>query len=324
MTNAIRVARFGGPEVLSFEAVDVGSPGPTELRLRHEAIGLNMVDTYYREGLYPLDLPAVLGSEAAGTVVAVGKDVRGFDVGDRVTYASPPPLGAYSEERLIDARWVAKLPDDVSAEQAAAATLKGLTCWFLLHRSYRVQPGDWIVIYAAAGGVGQLAVQWARRLGARVIGIVGSEQKRSRALDRGCEQVLLASEDIARGVRYATGGVGAAAVYDSVGKETFVASLDSLRPHGTLVTFGNASGPVEPFAPLELARRGSLYVTRPTLFDFIAERATLEESAAALFALIGEGALDIEVGQRYRLADAADAHRDLEARRTIGSTVLLP
>jgi NADPH2:quinone reductase len=324
MTPAIRLHRFGGPEVLELDEVAIGDPGPGQVRVRHEAIGLNMVDTYYRTGLYPLELPAILGSEAAGVVVAVGADVAELAVGDRIAYASPPPLGAYAGERLIDARWVARLPASVTAEVGAAVTLKGLTSWFLLHRSYPVQPGDWVVIYAAAGGVGQIATQWARLLGAHVIGVVGSESKRLRALGHGCTEVLLMTDDISEQVRRITGGSGAAAVYDSIGRETFLASLDSLRPHGVMVTFGNASGAVEPFAPLELARRGSLYVTRPTLFDFTRERATLEAATAALYGLVGTGQLAIDIAQRYALADAAQAHRDLEARRTIGSSVLIP
>lgn len=322
-TNAIRLHAFGGPEVLGYEQVDVADPDRGQVRIRHEAIGLNMVDTYYRTGLYPLELPATLGSEAAGVITAVGPDVEGLAVGDRVSYASPPPLGAYAGDRVIDARWVVRLPAGISAEVAAAVTLKGLTSWFLLHRSYPVRAGDWVVIYAAAGGVGQIVAQWGKHLGARVIGVVGDETKVARAIACGCEHVVLLDEDIPSRVRALTGG-GAAAVYDSIGKDTFFASLDSLRPHGVMVSFGNASGPVEPFAPLELLRRGSLYVTRPTLFDFIRDRPTLETAAAALFALIGAGAITIEVNQRYALADAATAHRDLEGRRTTGSTVLIP
>lgn len=324
MTRAIRLHRFGGPEVLELEEVEIADPGPGQVRVRHEAIGLNMVDTYYRTGLYPLELPAILGSEAAGVVAAVGPRAGDLAVGDRVAYASPPPLGAYAGERLIDARWLARLPAAVTAETAAAVTLKGLTSWFLLHRSYPVRAGDWIVIYAAAGGVGQIATQWARLLGAHVIGVVGSEEKRAEAAAHGCAEVLLMTDDIPARVREITGGVGAAAVYDSIGRDTFFASLDSLRSHGVMVTFGNASGPVEPFAPLELARRGSLFVTRPTLFDFTREPATLAEASASLYELVGSGRIRVTIGQRYALADAATAHRDLEGRRTTGSSVLLP
>lgn len=324
MTRAIRIHRFGGPEVLEWESVGIGSPGPGQVRVRHEAVGLNMVDTYYRTGLYPLELPSGLGSEAAGVVTDVGPEVRGVAVGDRVAYANPPPLDAYSQERLIDARWVVRLPAEIDADTGAAMMLKGLTSWYLLKRSYAVQEGDWIVLYAAAGGVGLVAAQWASRLGARVIGVVGSEAKRVKALEHGCEHVVLAREDVRARVRSVTGGEGVAAVYDSIGKDTFFQSLDCLRPHGVMVSFGNASGPVEPFAPLELSKRGSLYVTRPTLFDFIGTRSELERGSAELFAAVTDLGVAIEIGQRFALADAADAQRALEARRTTGSTILLP
>ena len=323
MTNAMRLHQFGGPENLVYESVAIGEPGPGEVRLHHEAIGVNMIDSYFRTGLYPIELPSMLGCEAAGVVTALGSDVTGFDVGDRVSYASPPPLGAYAEDRLIDARWLCRLPNSVSTEVAAAVTLKGLTSWFLLHRSYSVQPGDWILIFAAAGGVGQLACQWASALGANVIGVVGTESKKELALAGGCRDVLLMSEDLPTRVRQIAGG-GVAAVYDSIGKDTFIASLDCLKPHGVMVTFGNASGPVEPFAPLELARRGSLYVTRPTLFDFTADRETLDVAASTLFEMVGSGRISVEIGQRYALADAATSHRDLAARKTTGSSILLP
>jgi len=324
MTRAIRIGRFGGPEVLEFVEVNDPAPGPEEVRIRHDAIGLNMVDTYYRTGLYPLELPSGLGSEAAGHVVAAGDKVEGIAVGDRVAYASPPPLDAYSEERVISARWVVRVPDAVTAETAAAVTLKGLTSWYLLKRSYAVQPDDWILLYAAAGGVGLIATQWARRIGARVIGVVGSEAKRARALAHGCDEVLLADEDISARVRSVTDGRGVAAAYDSIGKDTFYQSLDSLRAHGVLVSFGNASGAVEPFAPLELAKRGSLYVTRPTLYDFIGIRSELQAGADELYSLVADGSLEIEINQRYALAEAATAHRDLEDRRTTGSSILQP
>lgn len=324
MTQAIRIHSFGGPEVLRWESVAIGGPGPTEVRVRHDAIGLNMVDTYYRTGLYPLSLPSGLGSEAAGVVTDVGVDVSGLEVGQRVAYVSPPPLDAYAEQRVIDAKWVVALPDAIDADTAAAIMLKGLTSWYLLKRSYAVQRGDWILLYAAAGGVGLIAAQWARHLGARVIGVVGSEAKRAKALAHGCEHVLLASDDIAQRVRELTAGEGVAAAYDSVGKDTFYQSLDSLRRHGVMVSFGNASGAVEPFAPLELSKRGSLYVTRPTLFDFIGERDVLDRASEALLRAVTEGVIAIEIGQRFELADAANAQRQLEARATTGSTILLP
>lgn len=324
MVRAICIESFGGPEVLQWREIDPGQPGFGEVRVQHVAVGLNMVDTYYRTGLYPLELPSGLGSEAAGVVTAVGSGVDTVLPGDRVAYAAPPPLAAYSEQRRIAARWLVKLPADVAEETAAAMMLKGLTAWYLLHRSYRAGAGEWIVLHAAAGGVGLIACQWARHLGARVIGVVGEERKRALALAHGCEEVLVADDDIVARVRALTGGEGVPVVYDSIGRRTFVQSLDCLRPHGCLVSFGNASGPVEPFSPLELARRGSLYLTRPTLFDFIRDRRELEHGAAALFDVVERGAVRIEVRQRYALADAATAHRDLERRRTTGSSVLLP
>ncbi|MBN1237936.1 MAG: quinone oxidoreductase [Gammaproteobacteria bacterium] len=324
MTRAIRIDRFGGCEVLIFRDVDVPEPGPGQAIVEHGAIGLNMVDTYYRTGLYPIPLPSGLGGEAAGRVVAVGPGVEGFAAGDRVAYAAPPPLDAYSERRVIDARWLVRLPDAIADDTAAAVMLKGLTSWFLLHRSYQVRQGDWVLLYAAAGGVGTIASQWAASLGARVIGVVGSEAKRTAALAHGCEAVLLADDDVVAQVRDLTDGAGVPVVYDSVGRQTFFQSLDCLRPHGVMVTFGNASGPVEPFSPAELQKRGSLYVTRPTLFDFIRERDQLDAGSRALFDVISRGAVRVEIGQRYPLASVADAHRDLESRHTTGSSVLIP
>jgi NADPH2:quinone reductase len=325
MTRAVRIYEFGGPEVLRFEDVGLGAPSAGQVRVRHEAVGLNMVDTYYRSGLYAVELPSGLGGEASGVVTAVGFGVAGFAVGDRVAYASPAPLDAYSEERLLDARWLVKIPPTIDARTAAAMLLKGLTSWFLLKRSYPVRRGDWVMLYAAAGGVGLIAAQWAKRLGGRVIGIVSTEEKRKRALAYGCEHVLIAGEDkvIAR-VREITGGTGVAAVYDSVGRNTFFQSLDCLRPHGVMVSFGNSSGPVAPFAPAELQTRGSLYLTRPTLFDFIRARADLDAAASELIALVANGEIRIEIGAEYALADAATAHADLEQRKTVGSTVLIP
>lgn len=324
MTRSVRIRSFGGPEVVEFDDVEVAPPGPGQVRVAHSAVGLNMVDTYYRSGLYPLSLPSGLGSEAAGRVVAVGPGVEGLAPGDRVAYASPPPLDAYAEERCIDAQWLVRLPEAIDERGAAAMMLKGLTSWFLLQRSYAVQPGDAIVLYAAAGGVGSIAAQWAGHLGARVIGVVGSESKRARALEHGCHEVVLGSEDVAARVRELTGGEGVAAVYDSIGRDTFYQSLDCLRPHGVMVSFGNASGPVEPVAPLELAKRGSLYLTRPTLFHFIDTRSELEAASGALFGVVASGAVRVAVNRTYPLEDVAAAHRDLEQRRTTGSTVLIP
>jgi NADPH2:quinone reductase len=323
MTRAIRFESFGGPEVLEYREVEVARPSDGEARVAHRAIGVNFVDVYHRTGLYPLTLPSGLGGEGAGVVMAVGSGVGHVKVGDRVAYTAPMPLGSYSDERVVDARWLVKLPDAIDEKTGAAIMLKGLTAWYLLKRSFKVVPGDWILLYAAAGGVGLIAAQWARELGARVIGIVSTPEKRDLALAHGCEHVLLDGDDVPRRVRELSSG-GVPVVYDSVGRTTFYQSLDCLRPHGVLVSFGNASGKVEPFGLHELTRRGSLYVTRPTLYDFIGERASLEAGAAELFSLVEERRVVIEVNQTYALRDAAQAHRDLEARKTTGSTVLIP
>lgn len=323
MAKAITFSSCGGPEVLEFGDVEVGSPGEGQVRLRHAAIGVNFIDTYHRSGLYPLPLPSGIGLEAAGTVKTVGAGVTDLTPGDRVAYVSRPPA-SYCDERLAPAEHLVRLPDGIDDETAAAMMLKGLTAWYLLRRSYRVQAGDSVLLYAAAGGVGLIAAQWARHLGVRVIGVVSTPEKAALARAHGCADIIMADEDIAARTRELTGGEGVAAAYDSVGRDTFKASLDALRPHGVMVTFGNASGPVEPFSPLELASRGSLYVTRPTLFDFINTREALLEACAELFAVVEAGQVTIEVKQRYALADAAQAHRDLEARRTTGSTILLP
>ena len=323
MTRAIRFESFGGPEVLQYREVEVPAPGEGEARVAHRAIGVNFIDVYHRTGLYPLALPSGLGGEGAGVVTAVGAGVRHVKAGDRVAYTAPAPLGSYSDERVVAARCLVKLPDAIGDQTAAAMMLKGLTAWYLLTRSYKVASGDWILLYAAAGGVGLIAAQWARELGARVIGIVSTPAKRELALKHGCEHVLLDGDDIPRRVRELSNG-GVPVVYDSVGRTTFYQSLDCLRPHGVLVSFGNASGKVEPFGLHELMRRGSLYVTRPTLQDFIGERASLEAGAAELFSLVEKGHVVIEVNQTYALSDAAQAHRDLEARKTTGSTVLIP
>jgi len=323
-THAIRIHQYGGPEVLRFEEVELSEPGPGEARVRHTAIGVNFIDTYHRTGLYPVELPAGLGSEAAGVVEAVGEGVRGVAPGDRVVYTGQP-ADAYSVQRNFPAGQLVPIPEGVGDEQAAAALLKGLTAWYLLKRSYPVKTGDPVLLHAAAGGVGSIASQWARHLGATVIGVVSTEEKADLARSQGCDHVILSDcEDLSGAVREFTGGEGVAAVYDSVGEATFYDSLDSLRPHGVMVTFGNASGPVSPFAPLELAKRHSLYVTRPVLFDFIDTRERLLGACEELFRVIIEGAVRINVNQRYPLAEAAQAHRDLEARLTTGSTVLLP
>jgi NADPH2:quinone reductase len=323
MTRAIRFSSFGGPEVLEYREVELAPPAAGEARVAHRAIGVNFIDVYHRTGLYPLALPSGLGGEGAGVVTAVGAGVTHVAPGDRVAYTAPAPLGSYATERNVAARWLVKLPASLDEQTGAAMMLKGLTAWYLLKRSYAVARGDWILLYAAAGGVGLIAAQWAKELGARVIGIVGSEAKRELALRAGCEHVLLDGDDIPARVRELTNG-GVPAVYDSVGRTSFYQSLDCLRPHGVLVSFGNSSGKVEPFGLQELTKRGSLYVTRPTLYDFIRERASLEAGAAELFALVTQGRIRIEVNQTYALGDAAQAHRDLEARKTTGCTVLIP
>jgi NADPH2:quinone reductase len=324
MPHSIRIHAHGGPEVLQWEAVEPIVPGRGEVLIRQTAIGLNFIDVYERTGLYPGALPTGLGREGAGVVEAVGPKVRGVVVGDRVAYVSAQP-GSYAQERVMPADRVVRIPDGVSDRLAAAAMLKGLTAQFLLRRTYKVRKGDTVVVHAAAGGVGLIASQWARELGATVIGVVGSDAKAAVAGEHGCHHALvLGRDDIAARVRELTGGVGAHVVYDSVGKDTFFASLDCLRPLGMMVTYGNASGPVPPVAPLELARRGSLFLTRPILFHYIARRADLDRAARELFDVIGRGAVRVEIGQTYALQDAAQAHRDLEARRTIGSTVLIP
>ena len=324
MSKAIRFHEPGGPEVLRWEAVDIGQPEPTEVVVRHGAVGLNYIDVYHRTGLYPLPMPSGLGLEGAGTVTAVGADVTDLALGDRVAYASPP-LGAYAEERRIPADRVVRLPESVDDRTAAAVMLKGLTAQYLLRRTYRVQPGETILFHAAAGGVGTLACQWASHLGATVIGTVGSDEKAELARANGCDHVVVSSrEDIVERVMDITDGAGVPVVYDSVGRDTWEASLDCLRRFGTMVSFGNASGPVEPIAPTVLAGKGSLYLTRPTVMDYTAERGDLEAGAAELFEVVASGAVRVDVRQEYALADAAQAHRDLEARRLTGSTVLLP
>jgi len=292
--------------------------------IRQTAAGLNFIDVYERSGLYPGALPMGLGHEAAGVIEALGPRVRGFAVGDRVAYAHVQS-GAYAQYRVMPVERLVRIPDGVSDRLAAAAMLKGLTAQFLVRRTHRVKKGDAVVVHAAAGGVGLIAAQWARDLGATVIGVVGSEAKAAVARAHGCQHALVhGSGDLAAQVKELTGGRGADVVYDSVGKDTFFASLDCLRPLGLMVTYGNSSGPVPPVAPLELARRGSLFLTRPIMFHYVARRADLERAARELFEVIGRGAVRIEIGQTYALQDVAQAHRDLEARRTIGSTVLIP
>jgi len=324
MPRAIRIHEHGGPEVLRFEDVEPGPAGKGQVRLRHTAIGVNFIDTYDRSGLYPVTLPSGLGREAAGVVVEAGKGVTALRAGDRVAYAGNTP-GAYSEERVVDAARVVKLPEAVSDREAAALMLKGLTAWFLLRRCHRVKRNEWILLHAAAGGVGLLALQWAAALGARVIAVVGSDEKAALVRSQGAAEVIVSSrENIAERVRAITRGRGVPVAYDGVGKDTFFASLDSLAPLGLMVSYGNASGAVPPVAPLELTRRGSLFLTRPTLFHYTAKRTELERGARELFDVVASGKVRVRIGREYPLAQAADAHRDLEARRTTGSLVLVP
>jgi NADPH:quinone reductase len=324
MPLAIRIHETGGPEVLRLEDIEVPAPVAGEVQVRHTAIGLNFIDVYDRSGLYPQkSLPAGLGREAAGVVTAIGKKVRGLRIGDRVAYVASP--GTYAELRNVPAAVVVKIPAGVSDEQAAVLMLKGGTACYLLRHTYRVKRGDVIVVHAAAGGVGSLLAQWGKKLGATVIGVVGSVEKAALAKKNGCKHVLVRGrDDVAAEVKKLTKGVGAHVVYDGVGKDTFFESLDCLRRRGMLASFGNASGPVAPFSPAELARRGSLFLTRPTMMDYTATRAELESIARATFAAAKKKWIRVQIDQRYKLADAAQAHRDLESRKTTGASVISP
>lgn len=324
MPQAIRMHQVGGPEVLRWETVDLPAPAAGEATVRQHAVGLNYIDVYHRTGLYPLPLPSGIGLEGAGVVEAVGAGVTEVKVGDRVAYAGGP-LGAYAEVRNIPAHRLLTLPDSISFNTAAAMMLQGLTAAYLLRKTYRVQPGDAVLIHAAAGGVGLIACQWAKALGATVIGTVGSAAKAELARAHGCDHVInYSTENFTQRVRDITGGEGVPVVYDGVGKDTFMGSLDSLRPLGMMVSYGNASGPVPPLDLILLSQKGSLFITRPTIMSYTAKRADLEALGAELFEVVGSGQVRIEVNQTYPLADAAQAHRDLEARKTTGSTILLP
>jgi NADPH2:quinone reductase len=324
MTHAIRFAATGGPEVLRWEEVDVGDPAPNEARVRHHAVGLNFIDIYHRTGLYPVPLPSGIGLEAAGVIEAVGSAVSDLKSGDRVAYAGGP-VGAYAELRNLPADRLVKLPDSIEFKTGAAMMLQGMTAQYLLRRTCPVQRGDTILIHAAAGGVGLIVCQWARALGATVIGTVGSDDKAALAKAHGCDHpIVYTRENFVERVKEVTAGKGVRVVYDSIGKDTFVGSLDCLRPLGMMVSFGNASGPVAPFDTSELAKRGSLFLTRPTLFTYTAQRSDLLATAGDLFAVVASGQVRIEVNQTYALKDAALAQADLVARKTTGSTVLLP
>ena len=321
-TQAVRVHEPGGPEALSVETIEVGDPGPGQVRMTHEAIGLNFIDTYHRSGLYEIELPATIGSEGAGIVEAVGPGVEGLAAGDRVAYGDA--LGAYAGARVIDAGRLVRLPDSIEAEIAAATMLKGLTAWYLLHRTHRVRAGETLLVHAAAGGVGSLLCQWARALGARVLGTAGSREKADRARAAGCDAVIrYRDEDVASRVSELTAGRGVDVAYDGVGASTFEASLASLAPFGLLASFGNASGPVPPVNLLSLRKKG-VYLTRPSLGLHVAAPEDLRRGAHALFTALTDGTLEVLIGQRFRLEEARAAHESLETRLTVGSTVLLP
>jgi len=321
MPHAIRVHETGGPEVLKWEEVEVGDPGPNEVRVRQEAAGLNFIDVYYRTGLYELQAPFTPGVEGAGVIEAIGPDVTNVNVGDRVAYGGP--IGGYAEVRLIAADRVVKLPDAISSEQAAAMMLQGLTAHMLLRKVYSVKAGDTILIHAAAGGVGLIVCQWAKALGATVIGTVGSDEKADLVRAHGCDYpIVYTRQDFVAEVERITDGRKVPVVYDGVGRDTFMKSLDCLARRGMMVSFGNASGPVDPIPPLLLARKGSLFLTRPGVYDYVAAREELETAASELFEVVSSGKVKVEVKQRFALKDAAEAHRALEARKTKGSTVL--
>jgi NADPH2:quinone reductase len=322
MPKAIRIHKNGGPEVLAWEDLSLGSPGPGEVRVRHEAVGLNYIDTYHRTGLYPMPLPTGLGTEAAGVVEAVGPQVAEFKPGDRVAYAGGP-LGAYCEARNMPAAVLVQLPDELSFEQGAAMMLQGMTVQYLIKRCYKVQPGDFVLFHAAAGGVGTIACQWLAAIGAVVIATAGSEQKCTLARAHGAKYCInYRSENFLERVKAITSGAGVPVVYDSVGKDTFQGSLECLRPFGLMVSFGNSSGAVPPFDLRSL--KGSLFITRPSLQPYTAKRADLLAIATDLFDIVRSGKVKIEANQRYPLKDAAQAHRDIEARKTVGSTILVP
>ena len=321
MPNAIRVHAHGGPDKLRWEAVEVGEPGPGQVRIAQAAAGLNFIDVYHRTGLYPQPLPFVPGVEGAGTVEAVGEGVAALSVGDRVAYGGP--IGGYAQVRLIDAEKVVRIPDSISTEQAAGMMLQGMTAQMLLRSVFPITKGDTILIHAAAGGVGLIMCQWAKALGVRVIGTVGTEEKAELAAAHGCDHpIIYSKQNFVTEVERLTDGEKLPVVYDSVGRDTFLRSLDCLRPRGVMVSFGQSSGAIEPFNVGVLAQKGSLYLTRPTLFTYTGTRAQLEQSAKELFAIVADGKVRIEVNQSFKLEDAAEAHRALEARKTSGSTIL--
>jgi NADPH2:quinone reductase len=324
MTKAIRCFKNGGPEVMEYVDVEVGEPGPGEARVRHHAIGLNYIDVYFRTGLYPQPLPAGIGMEGAGVVEAIGAGVTEVKVGDRVAYACRPP-GAYAESRVMPAAGLVKLPDAIDFDTAAAMMLQGMTVQYLFRRTFPLKGGETILFHAAAGGVGLIACQWAKALGVTMIGTVGSDEKAALAKAHGCTHTInYNKEDFVARVKEITSGKGVPVVYDSIGVDTWAKSLDCLSPMGMMVSYGSASGPVPPFSLQELASRGSLFVTRPTLFSYTATRSDLEATANELFDMVASGKVKIEINQRYALKDAQQAHIDLESRKTTGSTILIP
>ncbi len=323
MPQAIRIHHHGGPEVLQWEPIEIGEPGADEVLIRHTAVGLNFFDVYERTGLYQATLPLTPGREAAGVVEKLGSAVRYFSPGDRVAYVSNTS-GSYSEQRLVPAERVVRIPEGIDDRVAAAVLLKGLTAQMLLRQVYRVRKNDFVLIHAAAGGVGSIALSWAKYLGARVLAIVGDEAKADHAKALGADQVVLTHDDWVTAAKTMSAERGVHVVYDSVGKDTFLRSLDCLRSRGMMITYGNSSGAVPPVAPLELAKRGSLFLTRPTLFDYIRTRNALVRAVQELFELVSRGVINVHIGQAFPLKEAAQAHRELEARRTTGSTVLMP
>ena len=324
MSKAIRIFLTGGPEVLEYVDVEVGHPGPGEARVRQQACGLNYIDVYFRTGLYPLRMPAGIGMEGAGIVEEVGADVTHVKPGDRVAYAGRP-TGSYADVRVMPASLLVKVPDSISLDTAAAMMLQGMTVQYMFNRTFKLQGGETILFHAAAGGVGLIACQWAKALGVNMIGTVGSAEKGELARAHGCSHVInYNTENFVERVKELTNGAGVPVVYDSIGVDTFTKSLDCLSPLGMMVSYGSASGPVPAFTLNELASRGSLFITRPSLFNYVAKRTDLEATAASLFGMVESGKIKIEINQRYALADAAQAHRDLEARKTTGSTILIP
>jgi len=323
-TKAIRIHEAGGPEKMVWEEIELAAPGAGEMLIRNTAVGLNFIDTYHRSGLYPIPLPSVIGMEGAGVVEKLGPKVSGFKVGDRVAYAQP--MGSYAERRIVPAERMVKIPAGIEDKTAAAMMLKGMTAQYLLRRTFRVKEGQTILVHAAAGGVGLILCQWAKALGAKVIGTVSSAEKAALAKKHGCHHPLVVGKDtdFAKAVRDLTKGKGVPVVYDGVGKDTFMGSLDSLSPLGLMVSYGNASGPVAPFSPAILAAKGSLFLTRPTMMSYVAAHEDLVKSARDLFSAVKKGHVKIRVNQTYPLSEAAQAHRDLESRKTTGSTVLLP